>query len=73
MIRDPVVTPDLSGGRVGEPSRDCRGELTADEAAERYGMVGVVDERFKTTGEEEEGRDLLSLVPEPGPEPGPGT
>ena len=38
---------DLSEGLVGEPSRDGFGELVADEAAERCGTVGAVEERVK--------------------------
>ena len=60
-IREPVVAADLRGGRVGEASREGRGEFAADEDAERCGMVGVVvEDDFGARGGEDGG--LLSLV-----------
>lgn len=68
VARDPVVMPDLSGGRVGEPSREGRGDVAAEEGAERCGTVGVVDARLRV-GEEVGGCTSVVPVSEPEPEP----
>ena len=62
VTRDPVVADALRGGRVGEASREGRGEFAAEEDAERCGMVGVVEEEdFRASAGEDGG--FLSFVP----------
>lgn len=59
-----MVTVDLSGGRVGEPSREGWGVEAAEVGVERCCMMDVVDARL-IVGEEEE--RLRSGVPGSGP------
>jgi len=65
VARGPAVRADLRDGRVGEPSREGRGEFAAEDDADRCGTVGVVEDRFEVAGEEVGG--FRSLVPDPRP------
>lgn len=60
VARGPVVTVDLSGGRVGEPSPEGWRAVAAEVGVDRCCKTDVVDARL-SVGDKEEG--LRSVVP----------